>query len=154
MWMSEAPRLRASMRRTFESLMTGAASDDLASAPRSISSPSVLTVSTSASSPPMASMSTSDNPTEPMSSQLSVGQWGGGGGAGRAQGEDVVLRGGLGRDDLDDRRVHLEVIEVDGGHTVLAREEAGDLLVAHVAQADESLPELAAVHLLMTEGFL
>ena len=29
MWMSEAPRFRESMRSTFESLMTGAASDDL-----------------------------------------------------------------------------------------------------------------------------
>ena len=47
MWMSEAPRLSASIRSTFESLMTGAASEDLASAPRSISSSSVLTVSTS-----------------------------------------------------------------------------------------------------------
>src|SRR5207247_3998035 len=76
------------------------------------------------------------------------------GGAGAAEGEVLVLAGRLGRDDLDDRGVHLEVIEVDGGHTVLAREEAGDLLVTHVAQADESLPELAPVHLLMAEGFL
>ena len=61
------------MRRTFESLMTGAASVDLASAPRSISSSSVLTVSTSASSSPMASMSTSESPTDAMSSKRQRG---------------------------------------------------------------------------------
>src|SRR5437867_12865442 len=71
MWMSDAPRFSASMSSTFESLMTGAASEDLASAPRSISSSSVLTVSTSPSSSAMESMSTSDRPTEAMSSKES-----------------------------------------------------------------------------------
>ena len=73
MWMSEAPRFKASMRSTFDSLMTGAASEDLARAPRSISSSSVLTVSTSAPSSPMASRSTSERPTEAMSSKESDG---------------------------------------------------------------------------------
>ena len=71
MWMSDAPRFKASIRSTLESLMTGAASDDLASAPRSISSSSVFTVSTSASSSAMESMSTSERPTEAMSSKES-----------------------------------------------------------------------------------
>ncbi len=45
MWMSEAPRFKASMSSTLESLMTGAASLLLASAPRSISSSSVFKLS-------------------------------------------------------------------------------------------------------------
>ncbi len=73
MWMSEAPRFSASMRRTLESLMTGAASDDFERVPMSISSSSVLTVSTSASASAMESRSTSESPTEAMSSKVRAG---------------------------------------------------------------------------------
>ena len=71
--MSEAPRLSASTSSTFDSLITGAASDDLDRAPRSISSSPCWTVSTSASSLASESMSTSERPTAAMSSKESEG---------------------------------------------------------------------------------
>ena len=74
MWMSEAPRFSESTSSTFVSLMTGAASADLARLPRSISSSSVLTVSTSASASPIESRSISERPPiAAMSSTLRVG---------------------------------------------------------------------------------
>ena len=50
--------------------------------------------------------------------------------------------------------IHLEVLEVDRRHAVLAREQAGDLLVADVAEGHEGLAELPAVHLLVAERLL
>ena len=63
--------------------------------------------------------------------------------AGAGQRQYLVLPARLGGNDLDDRRVDLEVVEVDGGHAVLAGQEAGDLLVLHVAERDERLAQLA-----------
>jgi hypothetical protein len=73
---------------------------------------------------------------------------------GPREGQHLVLAGRLRGDDLDDRRIDLEVVEVDRGHAVLAGEEAGDLLVLHEAEGDKRLAELAPVHLLMVEGVL
>ncbi len=70
----------------------------------------------------------------------------------RARGKHDVLARELGGNGLDDDGIDLEVIEVDGRHPVLAREETRDLLVAHVAEGDEGAPELAAVALLMSES--
>ena len=86
-----------------------------------------------------------------------VGRVGHGDGQGRpgpAQGKDLVLAGRFGRDDLDDRGIHLEVVQVDRGDAVLPGEEARDLLVLDIAQGDEGLPKLSPVHLLVAERFL
>ena len=74
--------------------------------------------------------------------------------AGARQRQHLVLPSGLGRDDLDDRRVHLEVVEVDRGNAVLPGQQARDLLVLDEAEGHERLPELAAAHLLVIESFL
>ncbi len=232
MWMSEAPRFRASIRRTFDSLMTGAASEDFDRAPRSISSSSVLTVSTSASSSARESMSTSDRPHGghvvegegravdhvlegrrgaeahrphgvPSASArhasirpqlqgagrsivlfdgLFQGDLGGHHrlhvvarheldvvhgehvrgirhgdrerGSRTRQRKNLVLSRRLGRNDLDDGRVHLEVLEVDGGNAILPRQQARDLLVADVTEGDEGLAELATAGSLVSERLL
>ncbi len=229
MWMSEAPRLSESTSSTFVSLMTGAASADLARLPRSISSSSVLTVSTSASASPIESRSISERPPiAAMSSTLRVGpsrtslmlvppparrsrsrprraavvppQLQRAGRAvvavdrvlerrlrghdrlhvvagheldvvhgehvrrvrhgdrerrpGAGERQDLVLPRRLGRDDLDDRGVHLEVVEVDRRDAVLPRQQARDLLVLDEPQADEGLAELAPAHLLVVQRVL
>ena len=55
---------------------------------------------------------------------------------------------------LDDRRVDLELREVDGGDAVLLAEERGDLLVLDEPHLDEVVAELAPVGLLMVQGLL
>ena len=76
------------------------------------------------------------------------------GGSRAGERQDLVLPRGLRGDDLDDGRVDLEVLEVDGRDTILAGQEAGDLLVPDVTQGDERLSELAPVHLLVGKGLL
>jgi hypothetical protein len=46
------------------------------------------------------------------------------------------------------------MLEVDRRDPVLAREQAGDLLVLDEPQADEGLPELASARLLMVQRVL
>ena len=74
--------------------------------------------------------------------------------AGAADRDDLVLLGGLGRNQLEDRGVDVELGEVDEGNAVLAAEERGDLLVLDHPQLDEGHPQLAAVGLLMVQGLL
>ena len=74
--------------------------------------------------------------------------------AGAADRDDLVLLRGLGRNQLEDRRVDVELGEVDEGDAVLAAEERGDLLVLDHPQLDERHPQLAAVGLLMVQGLL
>ena len=61
----------------------------------------------------------------------------------RESGRTWYFRRRLGGDDLDDGGVHLEVVEVDRRDAVLAREQAGDLLVLDEPEADDGLPDLA-----------
>ena len=75
-------------------------------------------------------------------------------GAGLVDGKDVVLAGDVGRDQLDDRRVDLEVDEVDRRHAELLRETLGDVFLGDEAELDERLAELAAGLLLELERFL
>ena len=219
MWMSEAPRLSESTSSTFVSLMTGAASADLARLPRSISSSSALTVSTSASASlhrvevdlgqaadrghvvdaegrPVEDLLEALPPPAPPSPAAAAGAAaavapqlerarravvavdrvleGALRGhdrldvvagheldvvhgehvrrvrhgdrerrAGARERQDLVLPRRLGRDDLDDRGVDLEVVEVDRGHAVLPREQARDLLVLDEARGStKALPSL------------
>ena len=72
----------------------------------------------------------------------------------RLSGTIWYLLRGLGRDQLDDRRVDLELREVDRRNAVLLAEERGDLLVLDEAQLDEVVAELAPVGLLMVQGLL
>ena len=71
-----------------------------------------------------------------------------------AERDDLVLLRGLGRDQLDDRRVDLELREVDRRDAVLLAEERGDLLVLDEAELDEVEAELAAVGLLVVQRLL
>ena len=73
---------------------------------------------------------------------------------GAAQRNDLILLGGVGGNELDDRRVDLELREVDGGDAVLLAEERGDLLVLDEAHLDEVVAELAPIGLLMVQGLL
>ena len=74
--------------------------------------------------------------------------------AGAAERDDLVLLRGLGGNQLDDRRVDLELREVDRRDAVLLAEERGDLLVLDEPQLDEVVAELAPVGLLMVQGLL
>jgi hypothetical protein len=58
------------------------------------------------------------------------------------------------RDQLDDRRIDLELRQVDRGHAVLLREQSGDLLVLDEAQFDEIVAELAAAGFLVVQRLL
>src|SRR5262249_3417897 len=71
-----------------------------------------------------------------------------------AQRDDLVLAGGLGRNELDDREVDLEAGEVDGRDAVLLAEERGDLLVLDEPHLDEVVAELPSVGLLLTQRLL
>ena len=64
-----------------------------------------------------------------------------------------LLRG-LGGNQLDDRRVDLELREVDRGNAVLLAEQGGDLFVLDEAELDEVDAELAAVGLLIVQRLL
>ena len=71
-----------------------------------------------------------------------------------AQRNDLVLAGRLGRHQLDDGRVDLELGEVDRGDAVLLAEQRGNLLVLHEPHLDEVEAELAPVALLLRERLL
>jgi hypothetical protein len=62
--------------------------------------------------------------------------------------------GGVGGDQLDDRRVDVELGEIDRGNTVLLAEKGGDFLVLHEAHLDQVVAELPPVGLLMVQGLL
>src|SRR5713226_397539 len=74
--------------------------------------------------------------------------------AGAAQRNDLVLLRGLGGDQLDDRRIDLELRQVDRGHAVLLREQGRDLLVLDEAKIDEIKTELPAARLLIVQRLL
>ena len=74
--------------------------------------------------------------------------------AGAAERDDLVLLRGLGRDQLDDRGIDLELRQIDRGHAVLLGEQSGDLLVLDEAELDEIEAELAAVGLLIVQRLL
>ena len=72
----------------------------------------------------------------------------------RESGMIWYLLRGLGRDQLDDRRVDLELVEVDGGDAVLLAEQRGDLVVLDEAELDQNQAELPPVGLLVGQRFL
>ena len=67
---------------------------------------------------------------------------------------DLILVGRVGRHELDDGGVDVELRQVDGGNAVLLAEELGNLLVLHEPQLDQVVAQLAAVRLLRVECFL
>ena len=67
---------------------------------------------------------------------------------------DLVLLRGLGRNQLEDGDVDVELREVDEGNAVLTAEERGDLLVVDHSELDERHAQLAAIGLLMVQGLL
>ena len=75
-------------------------------------------------------------------------------GAGLVDREDVVLARDVGRDELDDARVDLEVGEVDRRDAELLRETLGDVVLGDEAELDQGLAELSARVLLELEGLL
>ena len=74
--------------------------------------------------------------------------------AGAAERDDLVLLRGLGRNELDDREVDLELREVDRRDAVLLAEKGGDFLVLHEAHLDQVVAELPPVGLLVGQGLL
>jgi hypothetical protein len=66
----------------------------------------------------------------------------------------LVLANGLGRDELDDRQVNLELGEIDCGDAVLLAEEGGDLLVLDEPHLDEVVAKLAPIGLLLRQRLL
>ena len=71
-----------------------------------------------------------------------------------AERDDLVLAGGLGRDELDHRRVDLELAQVDRGHAELLGEQRGDLLVLDEAELDQIGAQLAAALALVAQRLL
>ena len=71
-----------------------------------------------------------------------------------AERNDLVLLDGLGRNQLDDGRVDVELREIDGGNAVLLAQELGDFFVGDEAESDQIQSDLAAVGLLMVQRFL
>src|ERR1039458_9443159 len=69
-------------------------------------------------------------------------------GAHAAQRKNLVALGGLERNQLDDCRINLEVGKVDGGNTILAGEEIGDVLVREEAKLHQGRPQATALLLL------
>src|SRR6476620_9676207 len=63
--------------------------------------------------------------------------------------DDLVLVRGLARDQLDHRRVDVELEEVDGGDAVLLAQQRGDVFVLDEAQFDQNQAELPSVGLLI-----
>jgi hypothetical protein len=71
-----------------------------------------------------------------------------------AERDDLVLLGGLGRDEPDDGRVDLELGEVDGGHAVLLAQQRRDVVVLDEPELDQVQAELPPVGLLVVQGLL
>src|SRR5207249_10634252 len=71
-----------------------------------------------------------------------------------AQRNDLIFPGGFVWNELDDRRVELELREVDGGEAVLLAEQSGDLVVLDELYLDEVEAELSPVGLLLSYGLL
>src|SRR5262249_53000160 len=67
---------------------------------------------------------------------------------------DLVLLRGLRRDQLDDGRIDLELVEVDGGNAVLLAQQRRDFLVLGEPELDQNQAELAPVGLLIGQHFL
>ena len=83
-----------------------------------------------------------------------VGHRDGEGGAGATERDDLILVLRLGGDQLDDRRIDLELREIDRRHAILLRQQRGDLLVLDEAKLDEVVTELAAAGLLIVQRLL
>ena len=86
-----------------------------------------------------------------------VGRIGHGDGEGRAdarQRHNLIPDGRVLGDQLDDILVHFVVFQIDRGHTILAREHAGNLVVGDVAQLHQDAAQFAAVMPLMLQSFL
>ena len=75
-------------------------------------------------------------------------------GAGAVDRDDVVLLADLLRDELDDLRVDLEVVEVDRRDAVLLGEEVGELRLLDGADLDEVVADAAAGLGLLVLGLL
>ena len=74
--------------------------------------------------------------------------------AGAAQRNDLVLARGLGRNQLDDGEVDLELRKVDRRDAVLLAEEGRDLLVFDEPQFDEAETQLPPIRLLLRQRLL
>ena len=74
--------------------------------------------------------------------------------AGPAERNDLVFLRGFGGDQLDDRRVDIELRQVDRGDAVLLREQRGDFFIVDETELDEIEAELAAVGLLIVQRLL
>ena len=66
----------------------------------------------------------------------------------------MVLLGGLVRNELDDRRVDLELRQVDRRHAVLLAEQCRDLVVFDVPEIDQIVAELPPLRALMGQRLL
>ncbi len=73
---------------------------------------------------------------------------------GAAERDDLVLAGGLGGNELDDRGVDLELIDGDRRHAVLLRQQRRNLVVFDEVELDEIRPELAPILALIVQRFL
>ncbi len=76
------------------------------------------------------------------------------GGPGPRERKDVVLLSGFGRNELENRRVDLELIQRNRRNAVLLAEEGGDVLVFDEAERNEAVTELAPVLALRVQGLL
>ena len=74
--------------------------------------------------------------------------------AGTRQRNHLVLLRGVGRQQLQDGRVELELRERNRGHAVLAAEQCRDLILGDESEADQVEPELAAIAALAGQRFL
>src|ERR1035437_6945336 len=141
--MSDAPRLIASVRMMFTSRMTGASSPSSTSLSRSI----VSCWDSSTTSREVSAESTTDISSMTFFSLRARG-------ARLIDGNNVVLARDVGRDELEDRRIDLEVREVDRRNAELSRQRLGDVVLADVAQLDERLAELHSGGLDFPQPFL
>ncbi len=71
-----------------------------------------------------------------------------------AERDDLVLVGGLGRHQLDDGGVDLELVQRDGRHAVLLGQQRRDLLVLHEAELHQIGAQLAAALALVAQRLL
>ena len=74
--------------------------------------------------------------------------------AGAAERHDLILPSSLGRHQLDDGGIDLELVERNRRHAILLRQQGRDLVVLDIAQLDEIRAELAPVLPLIRQGIL
>jgi hypothetical protein len=68
--------------------------------------------------------------------------------------QDEMLLRDLGRDQLQDLRVDVELVEVDRGNPVLPGQHPGELLLGHEAEVDEGVSDPVAGRFGFGEPFL